>query len=187
MAIFPERRSVLGKGIVDLNGYAERLQLTDDVDNLRISDVDDIFLKCQTEHCYSRRLRAAFQKAAQALACDAYPDGVVDAPAGENHVGMIARLLRSKRQVIRIDANEVAAAEARRETDEIPFGRSRRKHVAGVDVELVADRGKLVHESDVEVACAFSITLAASATFMDGALCSPAVTTEPYTAATTSR
>jgi len=28
--------------------------------------------------------------------------------------------------------------------------------------------------------CAFSITLAASATFIDGALCSPAVTTEPY-------
>src|SRR6266700_1740274 len=149
-AIFPERRRVLGKGIVDLNGYAERLQLTDDVDNLRISDVDDIFLKCQSEHCYSRRLRAAFQKAAQALARDAYPDGIVDAPAGENHVGMIARLLRSKRQVIRVDANAVAADEARRETDEIPFGRSRRKHVAGVDVELVEDRGKLVHESDVE-------------------------------------
>src|SRR5207244_11379837 len=63
-AIFPERRRVVGKGIVDLNGYAERLQLTDDVDNLRISDVDDVFLKCQSEHCDSRRLRAAFQKAA---------------------------------------------------------------------------------------------------------------------------
>src|SRR5439155_17947622 len=88
----------------------------------------------------------------QALARDAYPDGIVDAPAGEDHVGMVARLLRSKRQVIGIDTNAVATDEARCEIDEIPFCRSRRKHVAGIDVELVEDRGKLVHESDVEVA-----------------------------------
>src|SRR5437773_2260744 len=93
---------------------------------------------------------AAFQDAAQALARNACPDGDVDAPAGENHVGMIARLLRSKGQVIGVDADAVAADEACREIDAVPFGRSRRKHVAGI--ELMEDRGKLVHESDVEIA-----------------------------------
>jgi hypothetical protein len=151
-AILFERRRVVGKRIVDLNRYAERLQFTDDVDNLRIPDVDDIFLKRQSEHCYSRGLCAGFQETAQALARNAYPDGVVDTATGENHVGMIARLLRAEGQVIGVDADAVAADEARGEIDEIPFGRSRRKYLARVDVELVEDGGELIHESDVEIA-----------------------------------
>src|SRR5439155_22321823 len=88
----------------------------------------------------------------QALARDAYPDGIVDAPAGADHVGMVARLPRSKRQVIGIDTNAVATDEARREIDEIPLCRSRRQHVAGIDAEVVEDRRRLVTECYVAAA-----------------------------------
>ena len=65
---------------------------------------------------------------------------------------MIPGLLRSIGEIIRVDADAVAADKARGEVEEIPLGPSRGKHVAGVDAELVEDRREFVHERDVEIA-----------------------------------
>ena len=51
-----------------------------------------------------------------AFARDALAHAVVDAPAGEDHLGMIARLLGAMRQVIGIDADAVPADQARMRT-----------------------------------------------------------------------
>ena len=48
---------------------------------------------------------------------------------------MIAGLLRAVRQVIGIDADAVAADQARIERQEIPFGAGGGEHIAGVDAE----------------------------------------------------
>ena len=96
--------------------------------------------------------RPRCNKRAHAFARDALAHAVVDAPAGEDHLRMIAGLLGAERQVIRIDADAVAADQARLERQEIPFGRRGGQHVAGVDAELLEDRGQLVHERDVEIA-----------------------------------
>src|SRR5262249_20936770 len=72
----------------------------------------------------------AFKEAAQALARYAHPDGIVDAPTGKNHVGMIARFLRSIGEVIGIDPDAVATDQARGEVEKIPLGPGRCKHIA---------------------------------------------------------
>ena len=65
---------------------------------------------------------------------------------------MIAGLFGAIGQVIRIDADAVAADQPRLKRHEIPFGPRRRQHVAGVDVERLEDQRQLVHERDVEIA-----------------------------------
>ena len=50
---------------------------------------------------------------AHAFARDALADAVVDAPAGQDDLGMIAGLLGAMGQIIGIDADAVAADQAR--------------------------------------------------------------------------
>ena len=80
------------------------------------------------------------------------PHAVVDAAAGQDDFGMVARLLGAIGQVIGIDADAVAADQTGLKRQEIPFGAGRRQHVAGVDVERLENQRQLVHERDVEVA-----------------------------------
>ena len=95
---------------------------------------------------------APLHQHAHAFARDAAPDAVIDVAAGENDLRRVAGLLGAMGEVIRIDADAVAADQPRIERQEIPFGARRREHVAGIDAERVADRGQLVHERDVEIA-----------------------------------
>ncbi len=89
---------------------------------------------------------------AQALARDRCADVVVDAPAGQDDLRVIAEALCAMRQVVGIDADAVPADQARREGEKIPFRRGGRQHVEGVDAELAENRGQLVHEGDVQIA-----------------------------------
>jgi len=125
--------------ILDLHLNAKGLQLADDLDHLRIADVDHILLECESQHRNQFRPRAVAQEAAQALACDARSHGIVDAPSGQDDVGMIARLLRAKGEVIGIDTDAVSAHQTRCKVEEIPFGGGRGKNILGVDAELLED------------------------------------------------
>ena len=125
--------------IVHLHRDAERLELAHDVDDLGVADVGHVLLEGQAEHRHasptSRLLPKSARMHSRATRC---ADAVVDAPAGQDDLRMIAGLLGAVRQVIGIDADAVPADEARRERQEVPLGARRRQHVAGVDAEHVA-------------------------------------------------
>ena len=77
---------------------------------------------------------------------------VVDPASGENHLRVIAELVRLVRQIVGIDADAVSADEPRPERQEIPLGSGSLQHLDRVDADLVEDQRKLVHQRDVEVA-----------------------------------
>ncbi len=65
---------------------------------------------------------------------------------------MIAGFFGAKGQIIGIDADAVAADEARLKRHEIPFCPRGGEHVAGIDIERLEDQRQFVHECDVEIA-----------------------------------
>ncbi len=65
---------------------------------------------------------------------------------------MIADFLSSVGQIIGVDANAVAADEARLKWQEVPLRRGCRQHFGRVEPELVEDDRELVHQGYVEVA-----------------------------------
>ena len=77
---------------------------------------------------------------------------VVEAPPGEDHLGVIADLLRLVRQVVGVDADAVTADEAGAERQEVPLAAGGLQHFLGVDAEAVEDQRQLVDERDVDVA-----------------------------------
>ena len=82
-------------------------------------------------------------------------------------------------QVVGVDADAVTADQAGREREEVPLGPRRGQHIAGVDAEPVEDDESSFISAMLRSRWVFSITLAASATLIDGALWMPAVTIEP--------
>ena len=59
------------------------------------------------------------------------------APRRRDHLGQVAELDRAVREIIGIDADAVAADEARRERQEVPLGLGGVEHVPDAHVELV--------------------------------------------------
>jgi hypothetical protein len=151
-AVFVARLVGKRHRIVHLHRDAARRKLPDDVGDLRVARVRHVLLERHAEHRRRRRGGAAAEQRADAFQRHALADAVVDAAAGEDHLGVVAGLLGAVREIIRIDADAVAADQARHERQEIPLGARRGEHVAGVDAEHVADRRQLVHEGDVEIA-----------------------------------
>jgi hypothetical protein len=65
---------------------------------------------------------------------------VVDAAPGQDHLRVVADLLRLVGQVVRIHADAVAADQARPERQEVPLGAGGFQHLAGVDAERLKIR-----------------------------------------------
>ena len=66
---------------------------------------------------------------------DELAHAVVDAPAGQDHLRVVAEHLRLVRQVVRVDADAVAADQARAERQEVPLGAGRLQHLERVDAD----------------------------------------------------
>jgi len=82
-------------------------------------------------------------------------------------------------QVVGVDADAVAADEARAERQEVPLGAGRLEHVQRVDAEREKSSDSSFISAMFRSRWVFSMTLAASATLIDAARCTPAATTEP--------
>ena len=78
------------------------------------------------------------------LAGDVERHVVVEAPAREDHLRVVADLLRLVRQVVRVHADAVPADQARAERQEVPLGAGGLQHLLGVDAEAVEDQRQLV-------------------------------------------
>ena len=96
-------------------------------------------------------LDAAVQHRFDQLAGDEAAHAVVDAPAGENHLRVVADLLGFVGQVVGVHADAVAAHQAGAERQEVPFGAGGFQHFLGVDAHAAEDHRQLVDQGDVEV------------------------------------
>ena len=98
-----------GERIVYLYQRTKRMELTHDIDDRRVSDVGDVFLKRQAEYGDHLGCRAIARHAPDAFTRHALPDAVIDSPAGENHFGIVASLFRAVSEVVGINAYAMTA------------------------------------------------------------------------------
>jgi hypothetical protein len=100
------------------------------------------------------------------------PHFVVGAAACQNNLGMVAGLLGPISQVIRIDADAVATDNPGLKGKEIPFGSCCRERVATaaarVDIECLKLSDSSFMNAMLRSRWVFSITFAASATWIEG-------------------
>src|SRR5690606_25399621 len=133
---------------------AEALELAQDVDHAAVAQVGHVLLEGQAENAHPRALDelAPAREELDRLLGHEGAHAVVDPPAREDHLRVVAHLLRLVREVVGIDADAVAADEPRREGEEVPLGARGGEHVLGPQAQAVEDHRQLVHEGDVEIA-----------------------------------
>ena len=78
--------------------------------------------------------------------------GVVDPTACQNHLGVVAYFLGFVREVIRVNANAMAANQAWAEWKEIPLCACGFENLKGIQPELVKYKAKFIHERDIYIA-----------------------------------
>src|ERR1022692_3737643 len=93
--------------------------------------------------------RAALDHLLDRLLGNILAHAVVDAPSGENDLWVIAQLVGFMRQIVRIDADAVAANQPRTERKEIPLRSSRLENLRCIDADLVEEQCELVHQRDI--------------------------------------
>ena len=153
-AVLVDRLIGLGLGVGHEDLDAVGPQLMDDVDDLGVAQVAAILLECQTQHVDLGALDVAAR-------CDHQLDGlfgdelahaIVDAPAGQDDLRVVAQHFGLVRQVVGVHADAVPADQAGLEAQEVPLGSCSFQHFGGVDAQLVENDRQLVHQGDVEVA-----------------------------------
>src|SRR6185503_3160495 len=152
-AVLAARLGRVGHRIVHMHVGAVRDQLLDDVNDTRVAYVRTIFLEREAEDVDVGTLdrRTRLDQLLDRLLGDELAHAVVDAPAGENDLGMVAELVGHVRQIVGIDADTMAADQARPKGQEVPFGSGRLEHFERIDAYLVEDQRQLVHQRDVEI------------------------------------
>src|ERR1051325_1105808 len=136
--------------VVHINVDTVALQLADHVDYARISQIRYVLLERQSEHVDLRALdlAAAGDHLFYRLLGDVLAHVVVDAPAGEDDLRVIADHFRLVRQVIRIDADAVSADQTGTKREKVPFGSRRLQYLERIETKTVEDERQLVHERD---------------------------------------
>ncbi len=119
-----------------------------------VAQVRAVFLEGQAEHGDARPVDAGagLDHLLDGLLGKVFTHAVIDAPASEDDVWVMALLLGLVREVVGVDADAVTADQPGAERQEVPLGAGRLQHLAGVDAEAVKQHGQLVHQGDVEVA-----------------------------------
>ena len=67
---------------------------------------------------------------------------------------MVAKLLRLVCQIVRVYSDTVSAHKTRHKFEEIPLRSRGFQHCLGVNVHLMENHGKLIHERNVDVSLA---------------------------------
>ena len=153
-AVIAPRLLRIRQGVVDEDVHAVVLQLVDDVDHAGVAQVGNVFLEGQAQngHGGPTHLPLSPDQEFDRFFGHVFPHAVVNAPAGHDHVRMIADRLGLVGQIIRIHPDAVPPDQTGVEIQEIPLGARRRQDVAGVDPHAVENHGQLVHQGDVQVA-----------------------------------
>ncbi len=99
--------------IGDLNGNAEILQFTHDIDHPGIAGIGHVLLEGHAENRDHSAAALPAQQTPDTFAGDPAAHAVVDAAAGQDDFGVIAGLFGAVGQVIRINPDAVAPDQAR--------------------------------------------------------------------------
>nr|GEU28556.1 hypothetical protein [Tanacetum cinerariifolium] len=140
--------------IVDVDLQAVRFELVDHVRHLGVAQIGAVFLERQAQHVdpAALELETGAHHFLDGFFGHELGHAVVNAAPGQDHVRVVAQHFRLVGQVIRIDADAVAAHQAGAERQKIPLGAGRLQHFQRIDVEPVEDDGQFIHQRDVEVA-----------------------------------
>lgn len=139
--------------VVDVDMDAVGLELFDDVHNAGITQIRAVFFESKAEDGHGRAVVQAsvFHEALYGGLGDVLAHGIVTLAAGEDHFGVIAFHLGFVGEIVRVNADAVAAHKAGSEGEKIPLGSRGFKNIEGIDVQGVEDDGQLIDEGDVEV------------------------------------
>lgn len=141
-------------GVVHVHPHVVFRQFLDHVHHPGVAQVRAVLLEGQAHHQHpgTVHLDAAGQQSLDQLAGHVAAHAVVDAPAGEDHLGVVADGLGLVGQVVGVHADAVAAHQAGPERQKVPFGAGGFQHFLGVDVQAVEDHRQLIDQGDVQVA-----------------------------------
>ena len=153
-AVFVLGLGRFGHRVVHDHVAAVALQFADHVDHLAVAQIGAVFLEGEAQHDDVGALDvvAALDHLLDGLFGDVLAHAVVDATAGQDDLRVVAQHVGLVGEVVRIDADAVAAHQARTEGQEVPLGARSFEHFDGVDADLVEDHREFVHQRDVEVA-----------------------------------
>ena len=143
----------IGPGIVDIHDRAVGLQFLHDIHDPRVAHVGAVFLERDAKHqdLRLRQAHAPLHHEADDLGRHVQSHVVVDAPARQDHLRVVAHLLGLVGQVVGIDADAVAADQAGPERQEVPLGAGRLQDLQRVEAHAVEDQGQFVDQRDVHV------------------------------------
>ena len=138
---------------MDENRCSERLQFADYVDDAGVADVGAIFLEgeAQHDHGLAVHLEALQDHALDGLFGDVLPHAVIDFPARENDLRVIAHGHGLVGEVVGVYSDAMPAHEAGTKGQEIPLRAGRLEDFQGVDADFMEDDRQLVHQRDIEV------------------------------------
>ena len=141
-------------GVINIDADAVLPQGVDDVHYLGVAQVGAVFLKgqAQDQDAAVTDADAALEHELDHGLRHMGAHAVVDAPAGEDDLGVMADGDGLVGEVVGVDADAVAADQARAEGQEVPFAAGGLQDLQGVDAELAEDQRQFVHQGDVEVA-----------------------------------
>ena len=150
---------VLGLGAIDpwvvhIDADAVFAQGVDDVHHPGVAQVRAVFLEGQAEDedAAVADADAALQHELDHRLRDVGAHAVVDAPAGEDDLGVVANGDGLVGEIVGVDADAVTADQAGAEGQEVPFAAGGFQYLQGVDAEFAEDQRQFVHQGDVEVA-----------------------------------
>ena len=133
-AVFVHGFIGVGIRVGDDDFNAVGLQLVNDVDDLGVAQVGAVLLEGQAQHIDAGALdaTAAGDHLLDGLLGNEFTHAVIDAPAGQDDLRVVAQHVGLVGQVVGIDADAMAADQARLELQEVPFGAGGFQHLGGV-------------------------------------------------------
>src|SRR5574340_1230398 len=138
-AIFVLGFARLAERIVHMHVAAEGLQFANDVDHLGIAQVWAVLLESEAEHVDlgALHLHTVGDHFLHRFLCHVGTHAVVDTAPGEDDLRVVAEHVGLMGEIVRVDADAVAADQARAEGQEVPLGAGCLQHLEGVDAEPV--------------------------------------------------
>ena len=134
--------------------HVERFQFADDVDDLGVADVRHVLLEGQShdQHPGFKGVDVPRQKALDRLLAHVKAHAVVHVTPAVDDLGVVTEFVGLPGEIVRVDADAVAADQAGLKLEKIPLGARRFKHLEGVDADAVKNDAELVDQGDVDVA-----------------------------------
>src|SRR6476646_9825562 len=116
--------SGVGDWIVYVYDCTVRFELAHDVDHPTVADVRAVLLEGKPQHydVLTADGEACLNQLLDRLFGDEFAHAVVDAPAGQDHLGVVAELLRLMCQIVGVDADTMTADQTGTKRQEIPLG-----------------------------------------------------------------